>query len=210
MPVIIHESTPGRLVSLARHFDSDSRPADVTTFITRQYPQLTERLSAYSRKLVDSHRLAGNYLDYDFKESHIATMYTVDDEIVGFSTGWARDFYPPNSIRLLNRFYQDPDRLRLPFAREFLRPTTFAALQQQMFLAARLGFANAFITRELRAKKQFAEFARTLDERTTHHWSFEPGPFLVAPDPDNRACWQSIILTKLKPGQPFWTYWRKE
>lgn len=208
MPIIIDEVQPNKLVSNSKYFGSDTRPADVTTFITADYPDLIQRLNAYSRSIRDTHRLASNYRRYDFSDSEFVTMYTLDDDIVGFSTGWARNFYPAGSIRLLNRFYQDPERLRVGYAREFLRPTTFAAIQHQLFLAARLGFSNAFITRELRAQKQFAEFARTLDERTTHRWEFKAGPYLVAPDPSNPGCWQSIILTELNQGVEFWNHWR--
>lgn len=208
MPVTIDEVKPGLLRSDSQTFEGDIYPADVTTFVTADYPELTARLSAYSRGIQDPHRLAGNYLDYDFSTSEFATMYTVEDNIVGFSTGWARDFYPAGSIRILNRFYQDPKQLRVKYIRNFLRPTTEAAVRQQVILAQRLGFATAFISRELRTTKYFSEFAAALNANTEYDWEHQTGPFLVAPDPSNPGCWQSIIRTCFDSEKPFWNHWR--
>jgi len=191
--------------------ENDTRPADIYSFVPTEYTELTDELNEYSRTLArrDDHRLIKNYIDINFNQYPFVSMWKRNGSIVGFATGWSRDIYPSGSIRILNRFYHDSDESRVKFTRELLRPSTFQCVQHQLLLAAKLGYDNAFISREPRTNKFFERFVSSLNLRSTHQWEFNAGPFLVAPDPGNPECWQSIALARLKhTDSNFWYYWR--
>lgn len=190
----------------------DTRPADIYTFIPTEYPHLVDELNEYSKSLMykDDHRLLENYINLDFIKFPLVSVWKQDKKIVGFSTGYTRDFYPNNSIRLLTRFYHDKSDFRVQFTREVLRPSTFHCIQQQILLSQKLNFSYAFITREPRTNKFFKQFINALSIRGTHSWSFIEGPFLVTPDYNNPKSWQSIAATQFKnTEQNFWQHWRK-
>lgn len=189
----------------------DTRPAEVTTFIPKLYTEITEELNNYSASLrkTDKHRLIENYIDVDFYEFPFVTVLKQDKNIVGFSTGYTRELYPQDCVRILNRYYQDSDNLRINFTREILRPTTFAIVEQQLEMCRRLGYATAIITREPRTNKFFNKFIRELTQQGSQSWELREGPFLVTPSYDNPKAWQSIAYTKFKDKQQdFWQYWR--
>jgi hypothetical protein len=190
---------------------NDTRPADIYTFVPVEYPQLTQELNNYSKKLKyrDNHRLLENYIDIDFMQFPLVSMWKKNNEIVGFSTGYIRDFYPKRSIRLLNKFYHDKENSRVRFTREVLRPATFHCIQQQILLSQKLDFNCAFITREPRTNKFFKQFVNALSYRGSHNWNFKEGPFLVTPSHNNPKAWQSIAYTKFKGTEnDFWQHWR--
>jgi len=191
--------------------DDDSRPAEIYTFSPKSYPNLTQELNQFSNELYyrDNHRLIKNYTFLDFNNFEIASMWKRNNRIIAFATGYVRDCYPKNSIRILNRFYHDKSYSRVNFTRELLRPSTFHCVQQQILLAYRLGYDNAFISRELRAIKFFERFITALNQRSTHKWEYRKGPFLVSPDETDIKSWQSIGLTNLKYNDvDFWSYWK--
>ena len=137
-------------------------------------------------------------------------MYKRGDKITGFASCWNREFYQTGCVRILNNFYHDKETSRVKFTRELLRPSTFHCAQQQIILAARLGYEYAFISREPRTNKFFKNFINALSKRGTHKWEFKEGPFLVAPNPPDPTCWQSIGMTQLnKSNNKFWSQWNE-
>lgn len=189
----------------------DTRPAEVMTFIPKIYPELTEQLNNYSTSLLskDNHRLLENYINVDFFQFPFVTALKQENNIVGFSTGYTREFYPKGCIRILNRFYQDRSNLRIQFTREILRPTTFAIVEQQLEMCRRLDYNTAIISREPRTNKFFTKFIDALTKKGSQIWEFKHGPFLVTPSYDNPKAWQSIAYTKFKDNQQdFWKHWR--
>src|SRR6056300_1009250 len=105
MLVNIKEIEDNLLYSPAHEIDS--RPADIYTFIPSQQPKLTQELNNFSKGLYykDNHRLLKNYTFLDFNEFKVVSVWKRDGRIVGFATAYARDFYPNNTVRILNRFY---------------------------------------------------------------------------------------------------------
>ena len=190
----------------------DTRPAEVTTFIPKLYPNLTEELNTYTKSLQvkDNHRLIKNYVDLDFFDYPFVTCLKQDKNIVGFSAGYTRDFYRENDVRILTRYYQDSQKLRINFTREILRPTTFNIIEQQIEMAKRLGYDNCFISRELRTSAFFNKFIDALNNATRYRWELSEGPYLIAPDPHNSQCWHTIAVTNLnkKDTKDFWNHWR--
>jgi len=199
------------LLYTPRPQEYDTRPAEVRTFIPSLYPELTEELNTYSATLKDkdNHRLLENYIDVDFNEFPFVTMLKQNNKIVGFSTGYTRDFYPEGCIRILNRYYQDSNSLRVKFTREVLRPTTFAIVEQQLEMCRRQDYKSAIISREPRTNKFFSSFIKAISDKGTQTWEMKEGPFLLTPSYNNPKAWQSIAYTKFKNSQEnFWEHWR--
>lgn len=193
--------------------EGDTRPAEITSFITERRPDLVEELDQYVSEVDDQHRLSKNYsgrLLSTFADFQIVSLWRRDGKITGFATAWDRpDFYPFDTIRLLNRTYHDPEISRVSFTREVLRPATFHCVQQQVILAERMGYQTGFISREMRAVGFFQRFISALNDRSTHHWEYRKGPFLVAPDPNSDSCWQSIGAVELSSSNTdFWSHWQ--
>lgn len=191
--------------------DEDTRPAEIYTFCPKDFPTLTEELNQFSSELYykDDHRLVANYTFLDFNDFPIVSLWKRNNAIVGFATGYSRDFYPTNTIRILNRFYHDKAYSRVKFTREMLRPSTFQCIQQQIILADRLNYAGAFISREMRAVGFFEKFINELNLRSTHCWEYKRGPFLMSPNDRDDKSWQSIGYTELKKSaNNFWSGWK--
>ena len=193
-------------------FGVDSRPANVLTFCPNEHADLTSQLNEFAATIADAdtHRLAKNYYNLQFNNFPIVTMYKRNNKVVGFATCLDRpSFYPSGSIRILNRFYQSSTDCRVNYSRELLRPTTFHCVMQQLILAAKLGYKNGFISRDSRASGFFKNFVNALDKQSTYSWEYQKGPFLVAPDPSNIECWQSIGLVQFDSNNNnFWNHWR--
>ena len=191
----------------------DSRPADIYTFIPKLQIAMTEELNEYSRSLAqgnDHSRLLENYINIDFFQFPFVSMWKRNNKVVGFATGFTRDLYPANSIRILNRFYHGTDS-RVPFTREVLRPSFFNCIQQQLMLAEQLKFDYAFFSREPRTNKHIKKLVDALNNRSQYVWEFREGPFLMTPSYNNPKAWQSIAVTNLtNSNNNFWKNWRTE
>ena len=188
----------------------DSRPADIYTFVPIIYPDLTEELNKYSKTLAnkDEHRLLENYINIDFFEFPFVSMWKRDNKVVGFATGYTRELYPKNSIRILNRFYHGTDS-RVPFTREVLRPSFFHCIQQQLILAKKLKYDYAFFSREPRTNKHIKKLVDALNNKSKYSWEFKEGPFLMTPSYNNTKAWQSIAVTNItNSNNNFWENWR--
>lgn len=192
---------------ISEHFDS--RPAEIISFITKDYPDLVAELNEYSKNINDNHRLYKNYKNINFSIFPFVSMWKRKNKIVGFATGWNRDIYPKNSIRIFNRFYHDKSLARVKFSREILRPSTLNCLNHQIELSKNLGYDYIFMSREPRTNKYFKEFVNGLNSKTDLRWEFKEGPFLVAPNPNDISCWQTIVMAELKKSENnFWKHWK--
>ena len=188
----------------------DSRPGDIYTFVPALYPDLTNELNEYSKTLMlqDNHRLLENYININFFDFPFVSMWKKNNDVTGFATGYARDLYPKNSIRILNRFYHGANS-RVPFTREVLRPSFFRCIQQQLELAKKLEYDYAFFSREPRTNRHIKKLVDALNDRSNFRWQFRKGPFLMTPSYDNPKAWQSIAVTNLTDSvSDFWKNWR--
>jgi len=186
----------------------DVKPAEIYTFIPSEHPELLDELHVYCNDITDGHRLVNNYVGHDFSNYPFVTTWKRDNKLVGFCTGWDREFYYPGSVRLLNRFWLDPEHGR-PQGRAILRPSTYNCIQQQLYMADRLGYKFPFISRELRTPKHFELFIIELNNRSIKDWEYRLGPYLLAPDPGSFTCWQSIGLAVTGVDtKGFWEYWK--
>jgi hypothetical protein len=193
-------------MKLDRQVQGDTRADAVCTFFSDQYPDLIAELQEFVVK--DQHRLSKNYVDLDWLQFPFITTWKKQGKLTGYSTGWSRDFYPALSIRLLNRFYIAPAN-RQHISNTFLHPATHATIDQQIGFSDSMGFKYKFISREVRAPKQFEMFITELSHRSLNEWEYRRGPYLCAPDPLNNECWQSIGLSTTEDTTPFWHGWKK-
>jgi hypothetical protein len=188
-------------MKLDRQVQGDTRADAVCTFFSDQHPDLITELQEFI--VADQHRLSKNYMDLDWLQFPFITTWKLQGKITGYSTGWARDFYPSLSIRLLNRFYIAPAN-RTQISTKLLQPATHATIDQQIGFSDSMGFKYKFISREVRAPRQFEMFITELSDRSINAWEYRRGPYLCAPDPDNSECWQSIGLSTEHDTTPFW------
>ena len=187
---------------------NDNRADRVCTFFTDEQPELVEELKEFV--LNDKHRLINNYHNIEWDKFPFISTFKVDGKITGYSTGWARDFFPKDSIRLVNRFYLVPERRSKVHARsDILMPPTLAMIDQQIGFSDQMGFKYKFISREVRAPRHFEILITDLGNRSINSWEYRRGPYLCAPDPDNSECWQSIGLSTKHDATPFWDGLRK-
>ena len=189
--------------------EGDTRPADIYSFFPYEYQEKTQELNDYVKTLNDDHRLAINYSKINFFDHDFVSVWKRNNKIVGFSTGYSCDHYPTNSVRILNRFYHNKQTSRVRFTREVLRPATFHCIQQQLIMASKLSFDNAFMSREPRTNKFFKMFTKALNARSAFKWEFKEGPFLVVANSEhNSKAWQSISVAKLNDNN-FWEEWNE-
>lgn len=185
-----------------RQVIGDARADRVCTFFSNEQPALLKELTEFVVD-DDAHRLVKNYDNMDWAKYSFITTWKKAGKITGYSTGWARDFYPSRSIRLLNRFYIAPAN-RTKISTKLLQPATHATIDQQIGFSDSMGFKYKFISREIRAPRQFEMFINELSNRSINAWEYRRGPYLCAPDPDNSECWQSIGLSTEHDTTPFW------
>lgn len=189
-----------------RQVTGDARADRVCTFFSDEQPSLVEELTEFV--VDDAHRLSKNYDNMDWEKYSFITTWKKSGKITGYSTGWARDFYPSLSIRLLNRFYIAPAN-REQVSTKLLQPATHVTIDQQIGFSDSMGFKFPFISRELRTPKHFELFIIELNNRSIKEWEYRLGPYLLAPDPDSFTCWQSIGLAMTGVDtKGFWEYWK--
>lgn len=193
--------------------EHDANPADIHTFIPSSQPKLFRKLVDYVDSLTDDHRLIENYR-MDMTQFEAVSLWILDDKIIGFASAWNRKFYGNDTVRILNRFYQDQNEGRINFTRTVVRPSTLHCILHQMKIAQMLGYEWAFISREMRTANFFRNFmARLTTVGKVHNvsWQYERGPFRVAPGFDE-SCMQSVGVVNLlkNPTAPFFDRWEKE
>ena len=189
-----------------RQVTGDERADRVCTFFSDEQPSLVEELTEFV--VDDAHRLSKNYDNMDWAKYSFITTWKKSGKITGYSTGWARDFYPSLSIRLLNRFYIAPAN-RTQVTTNLLLPATHATIDQQIGFSESMGFKYKFISREVRTPKHFELFIIELNNRSIKDWEYRLGPYLLAPDPGSFTCWQSIGLAVTGVDtKGFWEHWK--
>jgi hypothetical protein len=175
---------------------SDQRSGTVETFVPGLYPDVTEELNEFMRSVSKNDRLSNNYKNLDYFDYPFVSVTKRNNEIIATSTGYTTSLYPNNCIRILNRYYRNPNS-RLFITKEYARPTELACVEQQLEMARRLNFDVAIITRD-RAKRQFVKFTDALSSKGSQVWEVTNNKCLVTPSYNNPRAWQYIGYTKFK------------
>ena len=134
-----------------------------------------------------------NYKSFDFTQVEAISVYT-RDKIVGFSSIWHRpEYYEKNEVRILNRYWEDPNLRRI--SKIIGGPHLIEMVQQQLNWLKNTSYTKAFISRE-KSPRYFKKLIQAISEGTNTVWHIEENKVPVC-DPKNEACWQYKAWTIL-------------
>lgn len=187
---------------------NDERSGTVETWVPSLYPDATEELNDYMKVVSESNdRLSDNYKDLDYFSFPFITTVKRNNKIIECGTGYHTSVYPPDCIRVMNRYYRAPTA-RPYLTTEYARPTKVAVIEQQLEMAKRLEFNVAIITRD-RARRHLTKFADALTRNSNHKWEVGDNRCLVTTSYNNPRAWQYIAITKLQSiDYDFWKHWQ--
>lgn len=117
------------------------------------------------------------------------------DTIVGFSSIWHRpEYYEPDEVRILNRYWEDPSLRRI--SKIIGGPHLIEMVRQQLdWVRQSEKFKKVFISRE-KCPRYFEKLIRTIEEETDTVWFIEPSKVPVC-NPKSKQCWQYKAWTIL-------------
>lgn len=164
----------------------DSRPAEVITAAYENADVELLDLWYWFQDFEDKHWLGKNYHYEYFENCEAISLMKRNGNIVGFSCIKKMDI----GHRLLTRLYQEPQN-RVKFSREFMRPTIFTMVEQQMLMSNMLGLDNLFISREPRANKYFKKWCHFLNEKSSCQWEYKQELIETVP-----GSWQNTVWRK--------------
>lgn len=146
----------------------DSRPSEVITAAYENADIELLDLWYWFQDFKDKHWLGKSYRYDYFENCEAISLMKRKGNIVGFSCVKKMDI----GYRLLTRLYQEPNN-RVKFSREFMRPTIFAMVEQQLLMCDMLGLDKIFISRERRANKYFKRWCEILNEKSSCKWEYK-------------------------------------
>lgn len=85
---------------------------DLITFSPNERKDLVQFLSDTIDAIKDNHKKIGNYKnnpDFILDEQLFITIALIDNKCVAFSSAHRRELLPENCVRILNRYYIDPN-----------------------------------------------------------------------------------------------------
>jgi len=143
------------------------KPAISTTFIPKDRPDIIQQLNKITFNSKDA--LYKNYIDMNWLSFEAISVYTMKDEIVGFSTILKRDkYFDKNEVRILNRYYEMPKMRRT--SKVIADDHVCEMVLQQIDIAKKLGYSKIFISRE-KSLRYFKKFIHNLGQKTNTVWS---------------------------------------
>ena len=168
--------------------------------ITKTTTEPTEDIIQLFAKVNNRHRhkRRDNYvLDESVTKQTIAysVTYVKDRPALG-SIAWTRPFYN-NAVRIMTKYCVDPELEDTNFGKgteNLLRLDVIDHMEQQIAIAKQLGYDTFFISQEEKIKgRRIRMMTNTMNNHTDYNWHVSSVPVLVAPDPNNPACWQYVI-----------------
>ena len=143
------------------------KPAISTTFIPKDRPDIIQQLSKITFDSKD--KLYKNYVDMNWLSFEAISIYTMKDEIVGFSTILKRDkYFDKNEVRILNRYYEMPKMRRT--SKIIADDHVCEMVLQQIDIAKKLGYSKIFVSRE-KSLRYFKKFIYNLGQKTNTIWN---------------------------------------
>lgn len=164
-----------------------------TTEPTEDIRELFNRVN--NRK---THKRRDNYvIDEAVEKQSIAYSVTyLNDRPALGSIAWTRPIYG-NAVRIMTKYCVDPELEDTNFGRgteNLLRLDVIDHMEQQIAIAKTHGYETFFISQEEKIKgRRVRMMTNTMNNHTDYNWQVSNVPVLVAPDPDNPACWQYVI-----------------
>lgn len=145
-----------------------------------------------------NHKRRDNYvINSTVEKQTIAYSVTyLNDRPALASIAWTRPIYN-NAIRIMTKYCVDPELEDTNFGKgteNLLRLDVIDHMEQQIAMAKTHGYETFFITQEDKTQgRRIRTMTNTINNHSSLSWQITNKPVLVAPDPDNPACWQYVI-----------------
>lgn len=168
--------------------------AGVISFYPSERPDLIEQLNNLDFNNNDN--LAGNYKSLDWNKFEVISVYENENVVQGFSVAWHRpEYYQPKEVRILSRYWKDSS-IRLSCTHtELSTPHLVDMIYHQMTMCKKLGFTDAFISRE-KSPRYFNKLINSIAQKTSTEWYLHKDKQCVCA-PESAGCWQYKASTKL-------------
>ncbi len=133
-------------------------------------------------------------------ENLVYTCLIYQDSIVGFATALRRQFYPANSVRILNRLFLLPEH-RFHRGKESVAGDTIKLLTEAQinFIQEKTpgNFKWFFMSREAPNSRFMRLRTKICNQREifNSNWRIIEDLCLVCNDPQSKVCWQHISYT---------------
>ena len=172
------------------NFQIKSWDPKITTGYIKELEQYREVILSKGGKNYSLKRL-------DFTKQEAITVFIKESSILGFCTAWNRDIYPPQTARILNRFWFDP-QIRRTGTKVVLRLPVFISIEHQCLILRKKGFKWVFISRPYEGDQWCYNAKQILNEQSSiQDWEVSNNLILVCKEPSDPDCWQWLIFTKL-------------
>ena len=179
---------------------SDGGLLEIRSFKPIFNPEYVTLAEAYRKKLLSSEESVTNYNEKNliFKEQKVVTLFIKEGTIVGFCTAWKRACYPPQTVRILNRFWFDAVLRRKQGTKLLMKLPIVLAVEHQCFILKKMGIFWVFISRPFHSTRWCDKICKELNEKSRFTgWRNPDALFLVCPDPTHFSCWQIIVYSNL-------------
>lgn len=168
------------------------KPAEVITFIPHENSSIIEELKTFTFNTGDN--LLDNYVNIDWHDFSAISIYKRNNTIIGFSSVWHRpNYYKSKEVRILNRYYESNNMRQV--SKIIGDSHLIEMVEQQLQIAKKLGFSEAFISRE-KTPRYFKTLITSIAEKTNTTWIIEPEKVCVCV-PESLSCWQYKAWVKL-------------
>lgn len=180
---------------------NDHKSVDIYTFIPSVDINWKKRIEKYIDTIRNKNdRLIENYTTLDLDDHVAISVMLKNDNIMGFSTVWNRKFYGDNTVRIFNRWWEDPKLRRTSKIIGDTHLVTTA--NHQLQIAKEHGFKWAFISRET-TPKYLEKVIKVLDEATEYNWIFHDQKIALWNNAEKDR-WQWVGYTNLNNDNEEW------
>lgn len=181
---------------------NDHKSVDIYTFIPSVDINWKKRIEKYIDTIRNRNdRLIENYTTLDLDDHVAISVMLKNDNIMGFSTVWNRKFYGDNTVRIFNRWWEDP---KLRKTSKIIGDTHLVAVaNHQLQIAKENGYEWVFISRE-KTPNYLKKIVETLDKSTEYKWISYPKKIPVCCRTQD-VCWQWIGYTNLNHNNDNWS-----
>ncbi len=186
-------------------FDNSSTDShnqlDVLTFEPNEATHLVQYVKEYiSSSCSLNELLYKNYQNIDFSEFIAISLFFKKSKIKGFSTVWKREFYPKDTVRIFNRWWEDKSIRKNTNTVCSLH--TLSAFKHQIYYTKKNHYTWAFISRE-KNRRVIERIAQEITQRSKYNLKFHDKKIAVC-HPKASSCWQWVAYTNLTNSDEKW------
>ncbi len=187
------------LLSETRFFEQSFQ---IKSFEPKFYPDWLKKLEIYRSAIAPENGLNWTPERLNFKEQKAISVFLQNGKIKGFCTAWHRESYPPQTARVLNRYWLDKNIRTI--SKTVFGPRALLALEHQSLILRDKGFQWIFISRHFGNKKWPWKAKDILNKYSRcKNWRADDDLFLVCPNPSDSTCWQRVIFAGLNDNPKF-------